>query len=121
MHEQVVGGKVNHMRGLWSAPSQQEGAGVDETGCVLGRSVTSGEATEELQVWGPRDGSQPGGPAKIQTQARGCSSDLLSPGTQKWNQSRLVHFQGSTGDSDAHSQLEFVGRTRVWEPGHPRF
>lgn len=46
---------------------------------------------------------------------------LLSPDTQKWGQARLVHFRGSTGGSDARSQLGFVGRTGVWEAGGPRF
>lgn len=79
-----MGGKVNYMRGRWSAPSQQEGAAVDATGCVLGRSVMSGEATEELQVWGAR-GSQLGGRAKIQTGARAaprtCRVQMLGSGS----------------------------------------
>lgn len=49
MHGEVVGSKVNYMRGLWSAPCQQEGAVVDAMGCVLGHSVMSGKLLRTFQ------------------------------------------------------------------------
>lgn len=82
---------------------------------ALGRGLlfcwTSGKATEDPQgggfcvmvlSWE--------GPSRPKHRGPDCTSALLSPEIQTWNLGVCI-VSGSANNSDAHSQLEFAGRT----------